>query len=195
MKVLSASVSGEADDSSSDLPGQAPRQKHGPLPSARKAFLKAFGMRGDEAKVSQGKFGMEDDVLGRMEGQSLNAQMKEFSTAYSQYLVVRADSFIIRYYSEGVIEALHPANNAGLVAGQEVFRFFKQNMVSKEPDYRGKVRSALRSGNPISVELRLQTRRSARFRGDEVFVTHWTPLKDENAATHWVVITLGTIIQ
>ncbi|KAK8090438.1 hypothetical protein PG997_005399 [Apiospora hydei] len=160
------------------------------MPSARKALLKAFGVRVDEARTL-GESGMEDQVLGRMEGQDLDAQIKEFRTAYSKYLVVKADTFVIHFYSEGVSEMLHPGNTAGLVTGQEVFRFFKANMVSKETDYRSRVRLAVRNGNPISVEIRLQTRRSAMYRGDERFVTHWTPLKDEHSGTEWVVITLA----
>ncbi|KAH6647136.1 hypothetical protein BKA67DRAFT_663480 [Truncatella angustata] len=193
MKVLSVSALGEEEDQPSSMSNQAAHKQPG-LPSARKAFLKAFGVRVDEAKASIGPSGMEHSVLHRMEGLNQDAQIKEFHTAYSKYLVVRADTFIISYYSEGVLEALNPANNTGLITGQEVFRFFRQNMVTKETDYRSKVRNATRSGNPISVELRLQTRRSARFRGDEVFTAHWTPLKDEKSATHWVVIALASTI-
>jgi hypothetical protein len=191
MRVLSLSVSGEMEQAT-EVTAAQPAEKQGPLPFARKALLKAFGVRANETKGPLGPSGMEHDVLDRMDGRGLAAQMKEFYTAYSKYLVVKANTFVISYYSEGVLEALNPANNTTLIAGQEVFRFFRQNMVSKETDYRNKVRSAIRAGNPISVELRLQTRRSARFRGDEVFVTHWTPLKDENAATHWVVIALAS---
>lgn len=174
------------------VPPQARRQIHrqSSMPSARKALLKAFGVRVDEARTL-GESGMEGQVLGRMEGQDLTDQMKEFRTAYSKYLVVRADTFVVHFYSEGINEMLHPGNTVGLVAGQEVFRFFKANMVSKETDYRSRVRTAVRGGNPISVEIRLQTRRSALYRGDERFITHWTPLKDEHSATEWVVITLA----
>lgn len=194
MKVLLTSASGEMDDTVSHTPSQAVPQKHGPLPTARKALLKAFGMGVDEAKGPAGPSGMEQDVLGRMDGQNLDTQLEEFYTAYSKYLVVRADNFVIQYYSEGVLEVLNPANNSSLIAGQDVFRFLKQNTVGKETDYRNRVRGAIKSGRPISIELRLQTRRSARYRGDEVFATHWTPLKDENAATQWVVITLASAI-
>lgn len=65
-----------------------------------------------------------------------------------------------------------------MVAGSEVFRFLGQNMLTKQSDYKGRVRSSVRSGMPMSTTLRLQTRRSAVFRGDEMFVAHWTPLKD-----------------
>lgn len=165
-------------------------QRQSSMPSARKALLKAFGVRVDEARTL-GESGMENQVLGRMEGQELSDQMKEFRTAYSKYLVVRADTFVIHFYSEGVGAMLHPGNTAGLVTGQDVFRFFKANMVGKETDYRSRVRLAVRNGSAISVEVRLQTRRSALYRGDERFVTHWTPLKDEDSATEWVVITLA----
>ncbi|KAK6222641.1 hypothetical protein LQW54_000821 [Pestalotiopsis sp. IQ-011] len=191
MKVLSSPDSGDLDDAEA-ASIHSPKDQRGP--SARKAFLKAFGKRVEGAKLQPGPSGMEQGVLNRMEGQQLDAQMKEFYTAYSKYIVVQADTFMISYYSEGVVEALNPVNNTGLVAGQEAFRFFKQNMISKETDYRSRVRNAIRAGSPISVELRLQTRRSAKFRGDEVFATHWTPLKDDKAAVHWVVIALASVI-
>ncbi|KAK7987361.1 MFS general substrate transporter [Apiospora arundinis] len=187
MKVLSGAAVKETEA----VPKRAPQiHRQSSMPSARKALLKAFGVRVDEARTLA-DLGMEDEVLGRMEGQELGAQMKEFRTAYSKYLVVRADTFVIHFYSEGVSEMLHPGNTAGLVTGQEVFRFFKANMVSKESDYRSRVRLAVRNGQPLSVEIRLQTRRSALYRGDERFVTHWTPLKDESSATEWVVVTLA----
>ncbi|KAK8019068.1 hypothetical protein PG990_004206 [Apiospora arundinis] len=187
MKVLSGAAVKETEA----VPKRAPQiHRQSSMPSARKALLKAFGVRVDEARTLA-DLGMEDEVLGRMEGQELGAQMKEFRTAYSKYLVVRADTFVIHFYSEGVSEMLHPGNTAGLVTGQEVFRFFKTNMVSKESDYRSRVRLAVRNGQPLSVEIRLQTRRSALYRGDERFVTHWTPLKDESSATEWVVVTLA----
>lgn len=68
-----------------------------------------------------------------------------------------------------------------MVAGSDVFRFFGQNMLGKQSDYKTRVRNAIRVGSPVSTGLRLQTRRSAVFRGDESFMAHWTPLKDEKA--------------
>lgn len=193
MRVLSMSSSTEPEDDAKLAPG-ASQSKPIVLPSARKALLKALGVRVDEPKPVLGVAGMERQVLDRMEGQNLDGQMKEFYTAYSKYLVVRADTFVIKFYSEGVVDVLNPANNTGLVVGQEIFRFFKQNMVGRDSDYRTRVRSAIRVGNPVSLELRLQTMRSAKFRGDERFVTHWTPVKDENGATQWVVVTLASTV-
>lgn len=188
MRVLSMSSSTEVDDQE-EIPTQTQRRT-GHLPSARKALMKAFGVRAEEPNVLDNS-GMEQEVLGRMEGQNLDGQFREFYTAYSKYLVVRADNFNIYFYSEGVTDALNPANNSDLVVGQDIFRFFKQNMVSKESDYKSRVRSAIRAGSPISIEIRLQTRRSAKFRGDERFISHWTPLKDDQANSHWVVVALA----
>lgn len=96
--------------------------------------------------------------------------------------MVRASTFTIEFYSDGVVEGLNPANLAtSMVAGSEIFRFLGQNMLTKQSEYKTRVRNAIRAGVPISTPLRLQTRRSAVFRGDEAFVAHWTPLKDEKA--------------
>ncbi|KAL1860291.1 hypothetical protein Daus18300_009346 [Diaporthe australafricana] len=194
LKVLSTSSASEADQTENKpLPGQPQSTK----PSARKTILKALGVRqnGHNAHIPQMDAGMENGVLGRMEGQDLNSQMKEFYTAYSKYLVVRASNFVIEFYSEGIVEMLNPANMAGsMVAGSDVFRFFGLNMMAKQSEYKARVRNAIRVGMPVSTELRLQTRRSAIFRGDEKFVAHWTPLKDEKAAVHWVIVTVAPLM-
>lgn len=97
-------------------------------------------------------------------------------------MVIRASSFAIEFYSEGVVDALNPANMAGgMVASQDVFRFLGSHMLTRQNDYKMRVRNAVRAGLPVSTALRLQTRRSALFRGDEAFMAHWTPLKDEKA--------------
>lgn len=76
-----------------------------------------------------------------------------------------------------------------MVAGSDVFRFLGLHMLSKQSDYKARVRNAIRAGVPVSTALRLQTKRSAVFRGDEAFVAHWTPLKDEKAT--YVPLHLG----
>ncbi|OLN86170.1 Blue-light-activated histidine kinase 1-like protein 4 [Colletotrichum chlorophyti] len=194
MRVLSTS---NKDDTQNATKQKAPLlNRASSLPSARKAFLKALGMRVEDQHpyVNVVDPGMESKLLPRLEGQDLDAQKKEFYTAYSK--VGYYDSFIIKFYSEGVLDMLHPANNTvGLVTGQEVFRFLKQNMVNNQSDYKARVRNAIRSGAPASVEVRLQTRRSAIFRGDERFMTHWTPLKNEKAQVHWVIVTMALTIQ
>ncbi|KAK6223596.1 Aureochrome1 [Colletotrichum tabaci] len=201
MRVLSVSNNDDVQDKAKDSKVKAPLPLHraSSAPSARKAFLKALGVKVDDAHALTTSSvidpGIESKLLHQLEGRDLNTQMKEFYTAYSKYLVVSYDAFIIRFYSEGVLDMLHPANNTvGLVAGQDVFRFLKQNMVNHQSDYKSRVRNALRAGGPVSVDVRLQTRRSALFRGDERFVTHWTPLKDEKSAVRWVVVIMSPAI-
>ncbi|KAK2044222.1 hypothetical protein LZ31DRAFT_619609 [Colletotrichum somersetense] len=195
MKVLSSSSNDDIEAAAKKPPVL---YRSSSAPSARKAFLKALGVKVDDNGPSNAAIdpGMESKLLHKLEGRDLDSQMKEFYTAYSKYLVVSYDSFIIRFYSEGVLNMLHPANNTvGLVAGQDVFRFLKQNMMNHQSDYKSRVRAGIRAGAPVSVEVRLQTRRSAQFRGDEKFMTHWTPLKDEKSAVRWIVVTMAPTIQ
>ncbi|KAL8294499.1 hypothetical protein RB597_007817 [Gaeumannomyces tritici] len=197
--------------------------------SARRALLRALGVRlgsgsGRRAPVEESnplpavettEAGMEQQVLERMEGQELDAQKKEFYTAYSKYLVIDKD-LVIRFYSAGITEMLCSANNrTNSIAGTDVFTFLQNNDLPRRaepeqhqrprgnaavgdaaPEYKGKVRAALiGQGTPISIELRLQTRRSAAFCGYERFATHWTPLKDDAGKVGWVVLTLGNVMR
>lgn len=134
---------------------------------------------------------------------------------YPQYLVVDA-TFKIRFHSDGILTMLHPANNVGELAGTDIFHFLRQNTLTSSSTngnghghgahtgagatlpspvaYKGRVRAALRAGSAISIQVRLQTRRSAAFRGDEMFAAHWTPLKDAKGEVCWVVLCLGAML-
>ncbi|KAK8069595.1 hypothetical protein PG994_006211 [Apiospora phragmitis] len=223
MRVLSTSKSDGTEQS------QASYNQVQPRTSFSRTLLRALGLRNDNNPNplksvpsfdvgGPGGSGMEQEVLGRMEGQDLPTQIKEFYTAYSKYIVVHADSFVVHFYSQGVADVLHPAgysnNNSSTAAldggsnsasrasiresaivRSDVFKFLKSCMIGPSAaavagDYKNRVRSCVRAGHPISVDLRLQTWRSAKFRGDEAFVVHWTPLKDERAVAHWVIVTL-----
>lgn len=85
MKVLSLSKKEDREENDSlETPSVV---KQSPMkPSARRALLKAFGVRLEDqpALPQTGDGGMEDGVLNRMEGQDLSSQMKEFYTAYSK---------------------------------------------------------------------------------------------------------------
>ena len=85
LKVLSTSGTNDADMAEmNNKPVNGNSQNA--RPSARKTILKALGVRqnGHNAHIPQMDAGMENGVLGRMEGQDLNSQMKEFYTAYSK---------------------------------------------------------------------------------------------------------------
>lgn len=87
MKVLSMSDQPDGDEDSNAANRTATTPSHKPIarPSARRTLLKALGVRHDEhPPLPTGDTGMENGVLGRMEGQDLSSQMKEFYTAYSK---------------------------------------------------------------------------------------------------------------
>lgn len=75
----------DAEEAESLRVATPPSYKQGARPSARRTFLKALGVRQeDHPPLPTGDAGMENGVLGRMEGQDLGAQMKEFYSAYSK---------------------------------------------------------------------------------------------------------------
>lgn len=87
MKVLSLSTNDDQPVENESIRAHAPHKLPPPMKSsARRALLKAFGVRLEEQAVlsPMGDAGMEDGVLNRMEGQDLGSQMKEFYTAYSK---------------------------------------------------------------------------------------------------------------
>lgn len=92
MKVLSLSASGEVEIENESLRGPAAaaaqQQQNPPKPSARRTLLRAFGVVRPDDPIAVSRVpvdtGMEEGLLGRMQGQELTAQMKEFYTAYSR---------------------------------------------------------------------------------------------------------------
>ena len=112
-----------------------------------------------------------------------------------QYLVMSYDNLVIQFYSAGIVEMLDPTNLAkGPLVGAEIFKFLARQTESMPRDYKGRVKSALKVGSAISLNLHLFTRRSMIFRGDECFATHWTPLKDEQSRVKWIVMTMGSMV-
>lgn len=90
MRVLSLSDKDDVEEPENQRNGSS-HQHNKPIinqrPSARRTFLKALGVRHDHSNIPPmptGDTGMENSILGRMEGQDLTAQMKEFYTAYSK---------------------------------------------------------------------------------------------------------------
>ncbi|ETS86397.1 hypothetical protein PFICI_00225 [Pestalotiopsis fici W106-1] len=169
-----------------------------------------------QQQQQQSQPGLEGRVLDRMGGRDLMSQMQEFYSAYSKYIVVRAENFSIKFYSAEIVESLVPTNTGPSneqmlppgsigperppalarppVVGQDIFRYFKQHQPGTiQADFKSSVKKAIKSGMPASAGIRLQTRRSAAYRGDENFMTHWTPLKNEHGAVHWVVVTLASL--
>ena len=110
--------------------------------------------------------------------------------------MVKYETFYIEFYSPGVKEMLNPTNPVNNhIVGHDIFKFLKANAGnSSGSDYKTRIRNSLKGGYPISVEFGMETRRSAMFRGNETFVTHWTPLKDENSIVNYIVVTLSPLL-
>jgi hypothetical protein len=86
----------------------------------------------------------------------------------------------------------HPSSTqyASQLVGMDIFRFLATHTPnSKLPsDFKSRVRTALKGGNAVSMDITLCTR---RYMGFEQFVSHWTPLKTETGEVGWVVVSLG----
>jgi hypothetical protein len=86
---------------------------------------------------------------------------------------------------------LYPAKpNSGQIVGIDVFRFLNHHANSLSRDFKSRVKGALKMGQAVSVDLTLCTR---QYHGFEKFVTHWTPLKDEQGKVCFAVLTLGAM--
>ena len=166
--------------------------------STRLNLFKAFRMRSNpngNKPSDDREAGMEQELINKIEGFNFKNQMKMFHTAYSKYLVLDAQTLSIQFFSTGVIEMLliDPKVDSSFV-GNDIFRVLNQHSgttISK--DFKNRVRSSLKMGRAISVDITLATKRSLIMRGSEKFVIHWTPLKNELGATGWVVLCFGAI--
>ncbi|KAK4544215.1 hypothetical protein LTR36_004425 [Oleoguttula mirabilis] len=137
--------------------------------------------------------GMENSLLDRIEDMPLKNQMDTFHLAYSNYLIINASSLIIAFVSAGLLELLFPikakTSYHAQAVGADIFKFLgNHGSGSVSWDYKSAVKGAMKTGKPISLELKLCAR---PYMGFEMFVLHWTPLKDEVGKVGWIVLTLG----
>ena len=149
--------------------------------------------------------GMEKDLLNKIEKMNFRSQMQAFYAAYSkvclepynvpylsdlwlQYLVL-SPSFVIDFFSPDVVDMLliDPAVDTTFV-GSDVFRVLGNYAPGLPKTFRERVRGSVQAGRAISADLQLSTRRSMMMRGNERFVSHWTPLKDEHQRLKYVVV-------
>ena len=125
---------------------------------------------------------------------------------------------MIQHYSPGVIDMLGlNLPNGGVIPifNKDIFKVLSEHSssssVSVAKAFKETVRTALRGGKAVSVETGLLTgyeeRKAATgfsrlgsiglgsgerlVRVEERYVTHWTPLKDEEGRVRWVVLTIA----
>jgi len=98
----------------------------------------------------------------------------------------------IAFHSAGIVELLFPARSpySTHIVGTEIFKFFANHSSgSLSRDFKARVKTAMKQGQAVTLELTLCTR---RFMGFEKFQVHFTPLKDEKSEVQWLVVTLGS---
>ena len=174
-------------------------------------FLRPFRSNNVKTPPANRQIGMETDLISRIEKMNLRKQMDLFYTAYSkvstkyrasgisqhtdapvpQFLVISYDTFFISFYSKGIVEMLFPSKpTTAEIFGSDIFKFLTHHANSVPREYKSRVKNQLKAGQAISLELTLCTR---RFMGFERFITHWTPLKNEDGTVHFVILTLGSL--
>lgn len=169
------------------------KQRPGPVPnkSSRKSFWDSLRT---SKPTSTRTPGMENDLLEDLNSMSFRHQKEAFYTAYSKYIIINAETLLISFYSAGVAELLYPARAGAphtLIPGQEIFKFLSQHSSGNlSRDYKSRVKTAIKTGQAITIDLSLCTRRKMGF---EQFMTHWTPLKNDQHVTEFIVLTLGSL--
>ncbi|KAG0649428.1 Root phototropism 1 [Hyphodiscus hymeniophilus] len=165
--------------------------------------------------------GMEPELVNRLGKLSFKTQVEAFYTAYSKYLVLaynrQTQYLTIQHYSPGVIDMLGlnlPNGSIAPIFNKDIFRILVEHSppsTSVAKNFKTRVRDSISRGKAVSIELAMLTGYEERKersglgrmlgdRGDsgrglvrveEQYATHWTPLKDEEGRTGWVVLTIA----
>ncbi|KAH7312973.1 hypothetical protein BKA65DRAFT_467270 [Rhexocercosporidium sp. MPI-PUGE-AT-0058] len=163
----------------------------------------------------RGEAGMEREMITRVGKLSFRNQVEAFYTAYSKYLVMTWNAttqiLTVQYYSPGVIDLLClnlPNGGIAHIYNKDIFKVFSEFSISTSSSgnkvFKQTVRDALKVGQAVSVETGLLTgfeekkgtgwfggEKEGMKRVEERYVTHWTPLKDQEGRVKWVVLTIA----
>ncbi|KAI5362645.1 putative PAS domain, RGS domain, PAS domain superfamily, RGS domain superfamily, RGS, subdomain 2 [Septoria linicola] len=182
------------DDPSSDqLPDRASDKPTSTL-KKRVEQVKSLQYRHDARVAAEP--GIESALAVATRGATVMERVTSFKSAYSKYFVAEYPSLTIRYSSQGLQNLLDiPTDKNTPIIGSNALSWLKSHMITKErSNWKSRIEQALKQGDPISLALDLQTRRSVVFRGDERLMVHWTPMKDVKGAVAWVVGCLAPVI-
>lgn len=195
----------------------APGSRGGDSTKSKSSFFKSYKKyqaQGSGRLKVRDQVGMEQELLNKVGRMNFKTQVEAFYTAYSKYLVMTYNpansALLVQHYSPGVIDmlCLNLPNGAIIpIYNKDIFKVLGDHSSSSSGTMRSfkeTVRVALRTGRAVSVELGLMTgfleRKSSNWFGsekdglrrvEERYVTHWTPLKDEEGRTKWVVLTIA----
>jgi hypothetical protein len=136
----------------------------------------------------------------------------------TQYIVmeyhIQTQNLSIKHYSPGIIDMLClNLPNGGIVPiyNKDIFKVLSEHTSSSSSSSASKafkqtVRDALLRGRAVSVEMGLLTgyaekkggggwfggeKEGSLRRVEERYITHWTPLKDEEGRVGWVVLSIA----
>ena len=76
--------------------------------------------------------------------------------------------------------------------GRDIFQVLSQHATSISRDFKYKVKEPLAAGRAVSVDISMLEPHAMARRFDVKFVTHWTPLKDEEGEATFVILTLSS---
>jgi hypothetical protein len=136
-----------------------------------------------------------------------------------EYLVLgfnpQTQHLIINHYSPGIIDMLClnlPNGSIAPIFNKDIFRVLAEHSppsFSVAKVFKQTVRDAISKGKAVSVETGLLTgseerkersgfgrfmgegKERALVRAEEKYVTHWTPLKDDEGGTKWIILTIA----
>jgi hypothetical protein len=124
-------------------------------------------------------------------------------------------ALLVQHYSPGIIDILCLQQACGAITpiyNKDIFKVLSDHSYSSSSSHRAfkeTVTIALRNGRAVSVEMGLSTAfeensgsgghmlrgEKARSRKvDEKYISHWTPLKDEEGRTAWIVLAIAPMM-
>ena len=179
---------------SEDIEGEKEREQGsgettGP---GRKGFMSRFRTHRSDKRLLVREAGMEQGLLNQLEKKNLRKQMETFWAAYSKYMVLACDTLHILFYSLGVVDLLGFDEP---IVGKDVFKVLGQHATTISRDFKSKVREPLAAGRAVSIDVNLLDSSTTTRTMDVRFITHWTPLKDEDGAVTAVILTLASTIR
>lgn len=177
-----------AADRSTQHPVQQPRAS-----GQKKRFLR-LGLFKDKADGGpEDLVGLEPRLLKTIENLDFRAQMEQFYTAYSKYILLEHPSHSIANISRGLLLLLGFEHlNAKQVIGLNVFKFLAQHSTIISRDQKARITSFLNRGNAITSRIKLAAVPTQESRmHDEYSSSHWTPMKDEAGHVRFIVVTLS----
>ncbi|KAI5198642.1 hypothetical protein E4T39_06728 [Aureobasidium subglaciale] len=187
-------------DDTSNLTATSPREH---LKRHRSMFKSTSSAT---TQVRQGP-GMENDLIGCLGSMNLKSQMQIFQTAYSKFVVLKMKDrtgLSVAHYSTAAGEMLSASRTHGTterIVNEDIFKLLAEHSTSSSSvmkSYKKTVTDFLSEGKAVSVDIEMGIAEKARSlmptgpvaKTEKRLISHWTPCKDEDGRTKYVVLVL-----